>query len=188
MPPHQGLETEVKLPLTDTADGITRLQRAGFTLSKPRIFEANTVFDTRRLSLRRAQMLLRLREVEGLGTLTYKGPPVRGKHKVREEIETPLPEPASLRPILARLGYKPVFRYEKYRTEFRDASGRGMATLDETPVGVFIELEGPGEWIDDAAVRLGFSEPDYITESYGALYVDWCRKRRIKPGHMVFER
>ena len=104
MPPHQGLETEVKLPLTDTADGITRLQRAGFTVSKPRIFEANTVFDTRRLSLRRAQTLLRLREVERVGTLTYKGPPVRGKHKVREEIEAPLPEPASLPPILRSRG------------------------------------------------------------------------------------
>jgi hypothetical protein len=36
------------------------------------------------------------------------------------------------------------------------------------------------------ARRLGFREQDYITASYGRLYLDWCTARKIEPGHMVF--
>ncbi len=62
-----------------------------------------------------------------------------------------------------------------------------MATLDETPIGIYLELEGTPAWIDRTARRIGFREEDYITESYGRLYLDWCRKNRVKPGDMVFE-
>jgi hypothetical protein len=34
--------------------------------------------------------------------------------------------------------------------------------LDETPAGVFLELEGPSRWIDRTARRLGFAESDYL--------------------------
>jgi adenylate cyclase class 2 len=61
-----------------------------------------------------------------------------------------------------------------------------MATLDETPIGVYMELEGSPRWIDRAARRLGFSERDYITASYGRLYLEWCAAQKIEPGHMVF--
>ena len=44
------------------------------------------------------------------------------------------------------------------------------AMLDETPIGPFLELEGPARWIDRMAKRLGFTEKDYVTASYGALW------------------
>jgi len=61
-----------------------------------------------------------------------------------------------------------------------------MATLDETPVGNYVELEGAPAWIDRMARRMGFAERDYITASYARLYLDWCRKNRVKPSNMVF--
>ena len=76
--------------------------------------------------------------------------------------------------IVERLGYRRVFRYEKYRTEFHQPRRAGVAMLDETPVGVFLELEGTPHWIDRTARRLGFQESDYITASYGRVYLDWC--------------
>jgi adenylate cyclase class 2 len=61
-----------------------------------------------------------------------------------------------------------------------------MATLDETPIGVFLELEGPAEWIDRVAEELGFDESDYILASYATLYADHCRQRGVKPTDMLF--
>jgi adenylate cyclase class 2 len=60
--------------------------------------------------------------------------------------------------------------------------------LDETPVGVYLELEGSPRWIDRSARQLGFSEPDYIVRSYGRLYLEWCERKKIKPADMVFGR
>ena len=57
---------------------------------------------------------------------------------------------------------------------------------DQTPVGDYIELEGPGSWIDRVARQLGYQRKDYITASYAALYYLWCRKHGRVPRNMVF--
>ncbi len=110
--------------------------------------------------------------------LTWKGPGQSGPHKSRAELETSVGSLETMRQILEQLGYGPVFRYEKYRTEFMDRAGLGVVTLDETPIGNFLEIEGPGEWIDQTAGRLGFSPKDYLLESYGKLYLDYCVRAR----------
>ncbi len=83
------------------------------------------------------------------------------------------------------------FRYEKFRTTYRFPATARWASdllieLDETPIGAFVELEGPSEAIDRAANLLGFGPKDYITKSYLALYLDQCRAQGMTPGHMVF--
>ncbi len=177
-------ETEIKLSLDSTQDGLRRLKRAGFRISKDRVFEANIVFDNAAGTLRTAGTLLRVREVNGSGLLTYKGPGQPGRHKTREEIETRFEQPAAMMTILDRLGFRPAFRYEKFRAEYTD--GAGIATLDETPIGCFLELEGEPKWIDRSAAALGFAESDYITASYLRLYLDDCARRQAVPGDMVF--
>jgi hypothetical protein len=47
---------------------------------------------------------------------------------------------------------------------------------------------GSPEWIDYTASELGFSEADYSTKSYGALYIEFCERQGIEPQHMVFPR
>ena len=68
----------------------------------------------------------------------------------------------------------------------REPDGAGVATVDETPVGVYIELEGPPSWIDGTARRIGFRPSDYITASYGALYLEWRRQNDRAGANMVF--
>ncbi len=114
-----------------------------------------------------------------------------GRHKVREEIEVEVADSAPLAHILEALGLRGWFRYEKFRTTYRlPASARWakdlLIELDETPLGAFVELEGPSEAIDRAAKLLGFSPKDYITKSYLAIYLDQCRAQGLTPGHMVF--
>jgi len=184
---HSTTETEIKLAVPDVRTARKLLRAAGFAVSRRRVFESNVIFDTPRLTLRRAATLLRLRQAGGLITVTYKGKPAVSKHKSREELELAVTDAPTMAAIFQRLGYRPVFRYEKYRTEYRLERGAGMATLDETPVGIYLELEGAPAWIDRMAQRMGFPEQDYITASYARLYLDWCRTKRVRPSNMVFE-
>jgi adenylate cyclase class 2 len=185
---HAPREIEVKLSVSAVAEGRRLLRAAGFRVSKRRVFETNTLFDTSRQALRRAGQVLRVRQAGRLGTLTYKGPAAAGKYKDREELEVETSDPSRLAEMLARLDFRPVFRYEKYRTEYRRDGDAGLATLDETPVGVYLELEGATAWIDRNARRLGFREAAYITASYYALYAEHCRKHGVRPTHMTFTR
>ncbi|MEK7406718.1 MAG: class IV adenylate cyclase [Acidobacteriota bacterium] len=181
-------ETEIKLRLSSAAQGRRLLKRAGFRLARRRTFEANTIFDTPSRDLFAAGSLVRLRRSGRVHTLTFKGPAVFAKHKSREELELEVADAGALGQIFARLGFRPVFRYEKFRAEYAQPGHSGLVTLDETPVGVFLELEGRPEWIDATARRFGFAEADYVTTTYAGLYFAYCRQRRRKPGDMVFAR
>jgi adenylate cyclase, class 2 len=181
-------ETEVKIRLLNSAQVSDRLHAAGFTQSVPRLFESNTLYDTADHSLGEKGMLLRLRQIGGEGVITWKGrSDPGGRYKSRPELETTVSSVATLGEILAQLGFQSVFRYEKFRTEFihlqNDAA---VVTLDETPIGHFLELEGPGEWIDEAAKQLGFSPQQYVLDSYARLYIADCERRGVQPTHMVF--
>jgi adenylate cyclase class 2 len=180
-------EIEIKLRAPGPSAAAELLTTHGFTLSKPRVFERNAVFDTPAQDLRSSNRLLRVRQAGEQCKLTFKGAPEPGRHKSREELELDLGDAHTFELILTRLGYQRTFIYEKYRTEFQDDEADGVATLDETPIGTFLELEGPAAWIDATAARLGFPESDYITSSYGRLYLDWCRDRGTVPGDMVFQ-
>jgi adenylate cyclase class 2 len=179
-------ETEIKLAVPGVRAARKLLRAAGFAVSRRRVFESNVIFDTPRLTLRRASTLLRLRRAGSLTTVTYKGFPSVAKHKSREELELAVTDAPTMDAIFQRLGFRPVFRYEKYRTEYRQGRGVGIATLDETPVGNYLELEGAPAWIDRTARRMGFAERDYITASYARLYLEWCRKNRVTSSNMVF--
>ncbi|MBZ5725134.1 MAG: class IV adenylate cyclase [Acidobacteriia bacterium] len=184
---HGAYETEIKLAVPDAKTARRILRAAGFRVSRPRVFESNIIFDTPGLALRQAATLLRVREAGPTATVTYKGPPVASRHKSREELEVAISRAAAMRGIFEHLGFGPVFRYEKFRTEFRRAGASGTAMLDETPVGVYLELEGTSRWIDRTARQLGFAESAYITSSYARLYLDWCERQHVTPSHMVFK-
>ncbi len=74
------------------------------------------------------------------------------------------------------------------RTTFEASGQEGIVTLDETPIGDFLELEGPESWIDRTALRLGFGPADYITSSYAALYEEHRRIHPTVPRDMQFHR
>jgi adenylate cyclase class 2 len=182
-----GIETEVKIRVTDTAAAKRRLAVGGFAISVPRRFESNIVYDTPDLTLKKAQMLLRLRRVGTDSIVTWKGAYIAGPHKARPELETSVGSLETFEQILHALGYDPSFRYEKYRTEYEHSGmAGGTVTLDETPIGDFFELEGPADWIDRTAAALGFEPGEYVLESYVRLYLDDCAAKGIEPSNMVF--
>jgi adenylate cyclase, class 2 len=182
------IETEIKLGVDDIAGARALLRRQGFKVTAPRVFERNLVLDDERGSLRARGMLLRVRGAGHAVTCTFKGPAAPGRHKRREEREFRAGDLESCLAVFAALGFREAFRYEKYRTEFARDNEPGHATLDETPIGVFMELEGPARWIDRTAKALGFAREAYITDSYSKLYDDWRQAQGIDFKDMRFSR
>lgn len=208
-------ETEIKLRIADK-EGLQRalkkMKAKHAARGTGRVHEYNVLFDAAEGTLAKREQMLRIRTETREGkrvreqngkpevTLTFKGPADgssggnRGEqHKVREEIETQVSDGDSLAKVLEGLGMRIFFRYEKYRTTFRLPESQRWAKelkieLDETPIGTFVELEGPAEAIDRAAEGLGFSKRDYITENYLVLYREECRRQSKQPGDMVFTR
>ncbi len=175
-------EIEVKLRLEDVAAVRAALRGLGARLTRERHFEDNVLFDDAAGSLRSQGSLLRLRRVGSAGLLTFKGPrEIIAGLKSREERETGVADPDVLHVILARLGFQPVFRYQKYRESW---SHRGQAIeVDETPIGAFLEIEGDREGIGAVAAELGYRPQDYVGESYVGLFF-----ASGGTGDMVFDR
>lgn len=168
------MEREVKIRIGDPGAVRARLGELGWEPVGPRAFEQNTVYDTPADELLRSGRLLRLRSYGDRFVMTVKGPVAGNEtHKVRDEFEVESSEPNALRGILDTLGYRPVWRYEKYRTEFHREGDAGEVLLDETPIGNFIELEGPADWIDRTAAELGRGPDKYILSSYGELFREY---------------
>jgi adenylate cyclase class 2 len=178
------VETEIKLKWAGTAaEAHAHIECQGYEVIEPRTLESDQLFDRASGELKQADQILRLRrpgpsETGGGATATYKGPASRERYKSREEIEFQVSNADAFQHMLERLGYVPGFRYEKYRTKFATAGEPGIVTLDETPMGVFLELEGAKSWIDGTAARLGFALSDYSTASYAALYREFRQETR----------
>lgn len=179
-------ENEIKLRISNVASAKRLLRENGFRISRRRVFERNIVFDTKGLALRNSGKLLRLRQAGDRAVITFKGPAAPGKHKSREERETSIGSLPEFQVILERLGFTPSFVYEKYRTEYSQPDRSGIVTLDETPIGEYLEIEGPPGWVDRIARDLGYAESDYITRSYGALYLDFIKRTGKDSRDMVF--
>jgi adenylate cyclase class 2 len=182
---------------------------------KGRVHEENVIFDTPQGGLAKHGQLLRLRTETPQGrakskpaiskqrvVVTFKQPvtpPASGgagmafssPHKVREELEVEVAEAGDLTRIFEGLGMSGWFRYEKYRTTFQFPASKAWAKgllieLDETPIGTFVELEGPPSAIDRAATELGYSKRDYVLKNYLVLYMEECRRKGEQPRHMLF--
>ena len=187
-------EIEIKLRLPSAEAGRSKLSAAGFVERHARCLEHNTLFDDAERRLRARGELVRIRHYGGKVLLTYKkrggdrlGTIDGSLHKYRPEIETEVGNAEALIAVLLSAGLTPVRRYEKYRTVFEREGEQGLALLDETPIGVYLELEGEPEWIDQMARELGFGVEQYVTASYLSLNEQYCLNNGTKATDMVFE-
>jgi adenylate cyclase class 2 len=183
------LETEVKFRVHDPSALTQRLLAAGFHEDTPRTFERNILYDTPDRRLRPQQSILRVRKYGERWIVTYKCLPQNNdpasRHKQREETETQVEDGEAIGHIFTQLGFQPSFIYEKYRTEYSDPTGH--CVLDETPIGVYAELEGPSEWIDQTGRKLGLDPSEFLTLSYGRLFDQWRRDTGSSVQNLTFE-
>lgn len=177
-------EIEIKFRIEDAHALTRKLRLSGFRLVTRHTHEMNTLYDLPGQPLRRRGELLRLRRYGNEWVLTHKSKGTAGRHKTRIELETEVSNGAQMDAILQALGYRPTFRYEKFRAEWGD--GTGHVVVDETPIGDFGEIEGPSRWIDRVARQLGILPADYITDTYAGLFFAWRRRSRSAAKEMTF--
>ena len=178
-------EVEIKFRVANPKELARTLRSAGFRLVTRRTHEMNTLYDLPGEVLRGRKELLRIRKYGSEWTLTHKSGTIRGRHSSRVELETSVADGETMDAILRALGYAPTFRYEKFRAEWAD--GEGEVVVDETPVGNFCEIEGPRQWIDATAKKLGVGAEDYITKNYATLFAEWKQETRSTAEEMTFK-
>lgn len=188
-----GNETEIKLEVRHLRAIRRKLGKLGFRQVRSRHFENNILYDFADRRLWKAQCLLRLRQSGRTWTLTFKGKAQSSRdYKIRPELETSVADGKQLQEIFSALGLRPAFRYQKYRAELARGRrppkhGAPLVVIDETPIGIYLELEGSRRWIDRVAAQLGYRREDYIPASYAALYRQKCEQQGVKPTNMVFK-
>lgn len=178
-------ETEIKVKLGNVEAFRRQVGALNPVPLSARHFEDNQLLDFPDQRLRHSQCLLRIRFAEGKHYVTHKGPPrPDGLFKTREELETLVDDGEILLQVLEQIGMCVSFRYQKYREEF---SVRNVhIAIDETPIGNYVEFEGPGDGIQDLAGELGIAETQYLRSSYYSLYLEHCRENGEAPKFMVF--
>jgi adenylate cyclase class 2 len=171
----QSLETEVKICVRDRAALEQQLLACDFRLVTPSTLERNTLYDTADRNLRAQHQILRVRQYGDHWIVTHKRMPdsslSQEQHKHRIETETEVGDGEAIAAIFTMLGLQPAFVYEKWRTEYADATGH--CVIDDTPIGLFAEFEGPEEWIDAMLLKFNVPAADVMTLSYGRLFERW---------------
>ncbi|SDL62534.1 adenylate cyclase, class 2 [Maridesulfovibrio ferrireducens] len=146
-----------------------------------RHYERNVVLDDPARTLFKRSALLRVRQADKI-TMTVKRVPVNfvpGKAKVYIEHETEVSDFDETVSALEVLGYIPVFKYEKFREEWKFADC--LICLDLLPFGSFIEIEGAEESILSCAVKLELKDSDASKKTYHELNRNYRAKAGLEP-------
>ncbi len=185
----QAAEIELKFSVQDIRALRSAAGALGFALVTERTFESNVLYDTADRQLRARREILRIRHYGDRCTVTHKRMADGGdgdlRYKTRIETESGVEDGDALAEIFTHLGYGPVFRYEKFRTEWEMEDGH--LVLDETPIGIWAELEGQPLWIDATLEKLGIAGELRTTESYGKIFMRWKAETGSLAENLTFE-
>ncbi len=180
------LEREIKLRYDSVESARAAILATGATPLLGRRLQEDALLDTADESLRRRRCVLRVRLENGKSRLTFKGPVQPSVMKLRDEFETIVGDGMVLLRVFEELGFHVWFRYEKYREEF--SHEEVIVAIDETPVGIFVEIEGSEPGIATMATARGRRPNDYVLDSYRGLFLKYRDEYGLTGSDMVFER
>ena len=180
------LEIEVKVPIDEISAVVSRLEAIGATRIRERHLEENFLFDYPERLLTRGGCMLRVRRTPGRGFLTFKGKGrIEAGAKVRPETEVVVEDADICMKIIESIGLKSIYRYEKYRTEYRHADCE--IAIDELPFGKYMELEGSHQGIQKVASELGVSPERFLAKSYRTLHAEHQARIGAPMGDLLFK-
>jgi adenylate cyclase class 2 len=179
------LEREIKLRFDSVEDAHAAVLAIGATPLLGRRLQEDALLDTDDEELRRRRCVLRVRVEHGKSRVTFKGPVQPSAMKVREEVETVVGDGEVLLRVFEEIGLHVWFRYQKYREEY--TYGDVIVAVDETPVGVFVEIEGSETGIAAATKALGHTADDYIVDSYRSLFLQHRDELGLPGPDMLFD-
>jgi adenylate cyclase class 2 len=182
-----GVESELKIPVEDHETVRQALRALGALTIHDLAREENLLLDSDERRLTAAGCVLRLRRYGEHRVLTFKGP-VRydGTVKVRPEYEVEIESLREMRRVLEALGFAAFLAYEKDRESWQ--LGNVSIVLDHTPMGNFVEIEGPIGRLEEVARAAGLDPADAVRGSYVSLWREYRARHpgRDLPEDMVF--
>lgn len=165
------LEVEAKIRIADVASLRSKLAALG-AMKGEVLMESDLFFQHPARDFVETDEALRLRDVNGALTLTYKGPNQSASLKIREEHNVLISDDPTT--LLASLGFKEAARLEKEREHW--TLGEANLSIDTLAAGTFLEVEVIGEDNETASAEverileaLSLSKAPRLTESYLAL-------------------
>ena len=179
-------EIEVKFLLKDLTALIQKIDQLDLSCTQKRVHEFNLRYDLPDGRLVTKKQVLRLRQ-DTQALLTFKGPGVLDEGVLlRKEIEVSVSDFDTARRLLEALGYQVIMMYEKYRANY--LMDGVILSVDETPFGLFIELEGesPAQ-VKSAASLLGLDWRQRINLSYSALLDQYNKNTKNVIRDLTFE-
>ena len=179
------LEREVKLQFGSVEEARDAVTSAGAAPLRCRRLQEDALLDDEAETLRKRRCVLRVRVESGRSLVTFKGPVQVSPMKLREEIETVIGDGETMLRCFEQLGYGVWFRYQKYREEY--ALSDVIVAIDETPVGVFVEVEGDEHGIIEATRALGRTPDEFVLDSYRSLFMEHRRAHGLPATDMLFD-
>jgi len=186
-------EVELKFPVRDLEGTWQKLAALGALLSEP-VVHSDHYFAHPSRSFAETDEALRLRSIGESNILTYKGPVIDDRTKMRREIEVEIEAGAEgaarLDAILQHLTFRPVRIVSKTRrsgTLIWEGRAIGWTWDEVAPLGTFVELELVVDEQDRESARntlcrlsdaLGFGTPEQ--RSYLEMLLENDRKVRIR--------
>jgi adenylate cyclase class 2 len=184
------LEVEMKFPIVDQAALEGRLQALGARFNLSRV-ETDRYFNAPDRDFAVTDEALRIRQIEELSVLTYKGPKLDATTKTRTEIEVPLEvggggAAENMVGILKHLGYREVAVVRKARTLFHVAyqSFDVEICLDRVEdVGSYAEIEiqaTPNQLDTARAAVLSLARELELQDSERRSYLELLLARKLE--------
>lgn len=179
-------EREIKFYIQDLAALADRLHICGADLTRERTLERNLLLDTADQRLRHTGSLLRLRQDDRARVTFKEKTRVENGIRARTEIEFTVDNFAVARKLFEALGYQATLIYEKYRVVYR--LGDVEVTLDELPLGNFVEIEAPNNlMIEGVAQMLGLNWAKGIAVNYLGLFEIARSKLNLSFNDLTFD-
>ena len=173
----ENLEIEIKIRLSVEIKEIEeRILREGFFVESDFCKEENIFFD-RDNYLKKRGFALRLRSYGNRNTLTLKGKSKEKRIKERKEWEVKLSSKEEMEEILNILGFKVILRYTKERKIFKNSENT-IITIDKTPFGNFLEIEGKRNKIEDLVEKLNLNSEEVEEKNYLELYRNYFGQKK----------
>lgn len=154
-------------------------------LVRSKHLEKSIIYEDSRGGLQKQDKLLRLKDHN---QLMLKIPTIlsgEGKFKTRKQIKIEISK-GDVRELLLELGYKELFRYEKWR-EVWELDGMRIC-LDEVPfLGNVVEIEGDEDSIEKMAHLLEMGALKTSNISYVKLFWAYAEAQELKAKQMTFD-